>query len=341
MMAHRLVSLVAALFGAVALAGVAVAQSAPQRPVLTVYTYSSFAGKYGPAAKIKERFEAVCDCVLEWVSTESSGAMLGRLRLEGGSTKADVLLGLDVNLMAEAQATGLFQPHGQGVAALTLPTPWTDATFLPFDFAHIAFIHDVNRLPDPPRSLRALVENPNGPRIVLQDPRTSQPGLSFVLWMRQVFGDDTPAAWAKLKPRIVTFAKGWSEAYGMFLKGEADMVLSFTTSPAYHIAAEKKTNFRAAPFDEGHYFYLELAAITRASKQTELARRFMAFMLEDGFQGAIPEGNWMYPARTPAAGLPASFRDLHRPARTLQFTPEEVQARRRAFIDEWLNATSK
>ena len=28
---------------------------------------------------------------------------------------------------------------------------------------------------------------------------------------------------------------------GLFLKGEADMVLSYTTSPAYHTAIEKKT----------------------------------------------------------------------------------------------------
>lgn len=41
--------------------------------------------------------------------------------------------------------------------------------------------------------------------------------------------------------KTVTVTKGWSEAYGLFLKGESDLVLSYTTSPAYHIIAEKKT----------------------------------------------------------------------------------------------------
>ena len=99
----------------------------------------------------------------------------------------------------------------------------------------------------------------NGPKIVLQDPRTSAPGLGFLLWMRQVYGDKAGEAWTKLKPRIVTFTKGWSEAYGLFLKGEADMVMSYTTSPAYHVGAEKKTNYKAAPFAEGHYMHVELA----------------------------------------------------------------------------------
>ncbi len=139
----------------------------------------------------------------------------------------------------------------------------------------------------------------------------------------------------------MTVTKGWSEAYGLFLKGEADMVLSYSTSPAYHIGAEKKTNYKAAAFSEGHYLHLELAGATRTARQPELAHRFLAFVLSDAFQSAMPEGNWMHPAKTPAAGLPGSFRDLIRPEKALLFTPEEVQENRRAFVDEWLNPTAR
>ena len=91
------------------------------------------------------------------------------------------------------------------------------------------------------------MDNPKGPKIVLQDPRTSAPGLGFLLWMRKVYGDQAGRCLgASSKPRIVTFTKGWSEAYGLFLKGEADMVMSYTTSPAYHVVAEKKDNYKAA-----------------------------------------------------------------------------------------------
>jgi thiamine transport system substrate-binding protein len=335
-MIRRTMLAITALIAASLAGSPALAQA---KPVLTVYTYSGFAGKYGPGGKIKERFEAVCDCTLEWVSTENSGALLGRLRLEGAASKADIALGLDINIIAEARATALFAPHGQGTGGLNIS--WTDQTFLPFDHGQMAFIYDADKLANPPASLRELVENPNGPRVVLQDPRTSQPGLSMLLWMRHVYGDKADEAWAKLRPRIVTFTKGWSEAYGLFQKGEADMVLSYTTSPAYHISAEKKTNFKAASFSEGHYAYVETAAMLAGSKQQELGRQFLAFMLSEAFQGAIPEGNWMYPVKTPAAGLPASFADLIKPVRSLQFTPEEVQANRRAFIEGWQNATSR
>jgi thiamine transport system substrate-binding protein len=333
--------LLLACLGLAALVHGPAAAQAPPKPVLTVYSYSGFTGKYGPGSKIKERFEAVCGCILDWVATENSGALLGRLKLEGAGSKADVALGLDVNIVAEARATGLFAEHGQPLAGLDMPQAWTDGVFLPFDWGHMAFIYDANKLKNPPTSLKELVENPNGPRIVLQDPRTSQPGLSLLLWMAHVHGDKANEAWAKLKPRIVTFTKGWSEAYGLFLKGEADMVLSYSTSPAYHVAVEKKDNFKAAAFSEGHYLYVETAAMLKASKQAELARQFLAFILSDAFQGAIPEGNWMFPVKTPAAGLPASFNGLIAPARSLAFTPDEAMARRRALIEGWQNAVGR
>lgn len=329
------------LFTLASLVLAANAAFAQSKPVLTVYTYGSFAGKYGPGKTVKERFEATCGCELAWVTAEDAGSLVGRLRLEGAGTKADVVLGLDVNLAAEAKALDVFAPHGMEVKDLALPIAWSDDTFIPFDWGYYAFVYDSDKLPNPPKSLKELVENPNGPKVVLQDPRTSAPGLGLLLWMQKVYGDRAGEAWNRLKPRIVTFTKGWSEAYGLFLKGEADMVMSYTTSPAYHIAVEKKTNYKAAIFSEGHYMQVEIAGMTRTTRQPELAKTFMAFMLSEPFQSAMPEGNWMLPVKTPAAGLPAAFKDLAQPQKALLFTPEDVQQNRRAFTDTWLNATAR
>jgi hypothetical protein len=82
--------------------------------------------------------------------------------------------------------------------------------------------------------------------VIYEDPRTSTPGLGLLLWMQKVYGDKAPEAWQKLAAKTVTVTKGWSEAYGLFLKGESDLVLSYTTSPAYHIIEEKKDNYAAA-----------------------------------------------------------------------------------------------
>lgn len=319
------------------LAGPAIAD----QPKLMVHTYSSFSGKYGPGGEIEKRFEAVCGCDLQFVAAEDTGSLFGRLKLEGAASDADVVLGLDLNYMAEAKATGLFQPHGQDVSGLKVPMGWSDDTFAPFDYGHLGFIYDATKLATPPKSLKELVDNPNGPKLVLQDPRTSGPGLGFLLWMRAVYGDQADAAWEKLKPRVVTFTKGWSEAYGLFLKGEADMVMSYETSPAYHIGVENETKYKMATFSDGHYLTVEIAGIPKAAKQPELAKKFIAFMLSAGFQDVIPEGNWMYPVREPAAGLPKSFETLSKPATSLIIASDQVAANRRAWIDGWLKATTR
>jgi thiamine transport system substrate-binding protein len=232
-------------------------------------------------------------------------------------------------------------PHGVATSGLSLPQPWTSDIFVPYDWGYFAFVYDSDKLKTPPASLKQLVDDPKGPTVVIEDPRTSTPGLGLLAWMKAVYGDKAGEAWAKLKPRVVTVTKGWSEAYGLFLKGEADMVLSYSTSPAYHIGAEKKTNYRAAMFPEGHATQIEVAGIVASSKQQDLGRKFLAFLLTSDAQALLPETNWMYPAKTPPGGLPDSFSTIAVPARALMSDPAKLAAGRRAWIDEWLAAMAK
>jgi thiamine transport system substrate-binding protein len=310
-----------------------------ETPVLTVLTYDSFVSEWGPGPAIEAAFEAQCGCDLRLVGAGDGAALLARVRLEAGRGGADVVLGLDTNLTAAAAATGLFAPHGIEPPPLALPVSWDDPLFLPYDWGWFAFVHDTTRLPDPPASLAALAAS--DVRVVIQDPRSSTPGLGLVMWVEAAYGDRAAEIWAGLADNIVTVTPGWSEAYGLFLAGEADMVLSYTTSPAYHLIAEGDATKAAAPFDEGHYMQVEVAGVLAAAPQPELARDFLRFMLTDAFQGAIPTTNWMYPAVTPAAGLPEGFETLHVPATSLLFPADEAEARRAAAIETWRNALSR
>ena len=324
------------LFALLALTTPAVAKE-----TLTIYTYDSFVSEWGPGAKIKDAFETDCGCTVEWVAMGDGVAVLNRLKLEGANTKADVVLGLDTNLTAEAAGTGLFGKHGVDVKLAQTPLPWVDDYFMPYDYAHFAVIYDSEAMTQPPRSLDDLVNGDPSQKIILQDPRSSTPGLGFLLWMKQVYGEKAGEAWAKLAPRILTTTPGWSEAYALFTKGEAPMVLSYTTSPAYHVIAENSERYKAAEFSEGHYLQIEVAGLIEASPEKALAQKFIAFMMEPGFQDHIPTNNWMLPAGTISAPLPSAFDALVKPGKTLIYSPLEVDQNRRAWIDEWLNALAK
>src|SRR5690606_24025375 len=255
-----------------------------------------------------------------------------RLRIEGRDSDADIVLGLDTSLMAEARQSGLFAHHGIDLGNVEVPGGWNDDTFVPYDYGYFAVIYDAERLPEPPASLAELVEMEGDARIVIQDPRTSTPGLGLVLWMRAVFGDDAGAAWQKLRGKVLTVTPGWSEAYGLFTSGEAEMVLSYTTSPAYHLKEEGEDRYRAAAFSEGHYLQVEIAGLTHRGAANPHAAAFLAFMTGPGFQDAIPFGNWMYPAGRTSAPLYPVFDQLVRPGKTRQLSPKEVAANRKRWI---------
>ncbi|MFM5657591.1 thiamine ABC transporter substrate binding subunit [Aeromonas veronii] len=305
---------------------------------LTVYTYSSFTAEWGPGPKIKQAFEKECDCTLNLVPLEDGVAILNRLRLEGNHSKADLVLGLDDALISEAEQSGLFAPHPAKLDGIKVPGGWQDDTFVPYDYGYFAFVYDKEKLKQPPKSLKELVERPDL-KVIYQDPRTSTPGQGLMLWMKSVYGDKAPAAWAELAKKTVTVTKGWSEAYGMFLDGEADMVLSYTTSPAYHLIAENKPRYQAAAFEEGHYRQVEVAAKLKSAKQEKLADQFLQFMVSPTFQQEIPTGNWMYPViDTP---LPKGFEQMITVAKPLAFSSDEVAANRKGWIREWLQAVTQ
>ncbi|EKH9201764.1 TPA: thiamine ABC transporter substrate binding subunit [Vibrio parahaemolyticus] len=320
----------------IALAAITSTSAFAAENTLTIYTYDSFAADWGPGPKIEQAFEAKCGCDVNFVALDDGVSILNRLRLEGGNSKADIALGLDNNLMAEAKKTGLLTEHNVDTANTVLPNGWSDTTFVPYDYGYFAFVYNKEKLANPPKSMKELVETRDDLKVIYQDPRTSTPGQGLMLWMKSIYGDDVTQAWQKLASKTVTVTKGWSEAYSMFLNGESDLVLSYTTSPAYHLIAENDSKFATANFAEGHYMQVEVAAKVKGSKNSELADQFMNFILSDEFQSAMPTGNWMYPVTD--VELPKGFETLSVPSKSLSFSADEVAKMRKSWIREWQSA---
>lgn len=317
----------------------AFAASAEQKS-LTVYTYDSFTSEWGPGPKVKEAFEKTCDCTLNLVGVADGVALLNRLKLEGEKSKADVVLGLDTNLLTEAKATGLFETSGVDGSAAKVPGGFSDDIFLPYDYGYFAFNYDSDVVKNPPKSMQEFLDGDASQKIVIQDPRTSTPGLGLLLWIKSIYGDKAPEAWEKLKARVLTVTPGWSEAYSLYTKGEVPYVLSYHTSPAYHVVSDKTERYKAADFAEGHYIQIEIAGMLKGSKDKALAKQFLEFMLSPGFQDQIPENNWMLPVAETSKPLNDAFNNLIQPQKTFLISSDDVAKHRKAWIDEWLNAMS-
>jgi len=118
------------------------------------------------------------------------------------------------------------------------------------------------------------------------------------------------------------------------------MVLSYTTSPAYHMVEENENRYQAAAFSEGHYVQIEVAGMLKGARDKDLARDFLKFMVSQGFQDVIPTTNWMMPVTKTSQPLPDAFGKLVQPEKTFLMGSDEVAKNRQAWIDEWLNAMS-
>ena len=160
-------------------------------------------------------------------------------------------------------------------------------------------------------------------------------------WTISVYGiEDYLNYWQRLQPSLLTITDGWSAAYGMFTKGEAPLVLSYVTSPAYHLEYEKTERYRAAVFKEGHYRQIEFAGILKGSLRQERAREFIDFMLSEDFQDAIPLTNWMFPV-VDYHPLPDSFRIAPKPRAVPELEASLVREKNSQWLKDWSRSMSR
>ncbi|MFV0322316.1 MAG: thiamine ABC transporter substrate binding subunit [Alphaproteobacteria bacterium] len=269
---------------------------------LNILTYDVIASDWGIGPIWEEKFEKQCGCDIEFEGVNGgSSAMVTRAMFDKGSH--DIILGLDNSMMVDAMRLNLVQPHG--IEFPELEVGWTDKYFVAFDYGFLAFVGLKND--GLPKTFDELVSNQDI-SVVMEDPKTS----GFAHWFYGVYGDDSASKWAELSKHIVTITPSWSEAYKLFLEGEADVVMSYSTSPAYHVEYDKRDDYTALTFPEGHLLVVELGAITKESKNPVLAKEFLEFILTPEAQQDIALINIMYPivARTP---LPDAFKDLKLP----------------------------
>ena len=306
---------------------------------LTIYTYDSFVSEWGPGPIIEKIFEEKYNTDINFIAVDSAATLLNKVILEGDTSKADIVLGLDMNLFDLAEQSGLFTSHNiKDINNLiNLPLKWETNKFVPYNYGYFSFVYNEANLETPPKSMDELINSTNA-RIVIQDPRTSTPGLGLLTWMKALYGDKAGDEWKKLNKKIISVTKGWTDAYyNFFMAGEADMVLSYTTSPAAHIMFEERYDILATTFEEGNYITIEFAGILNNSQNKDLANKFLNFMLSKEFQSVIPSTNIMYPV-TNIKDLPEAFDKLDVP-NFIQMDPKEINKNKEKWIDEWLNAS--
>ena len=303
-----------------------------------VYTYDSFAADWGPGEALTKAFKEETGYKQTIVKCGEPVQPLNRAILEKDNVRADVILGIDNNLAPQARAAGILVPYlpkdAESIVDQSLRAELGDDNLLtPFDYSHFALIYDTESSVPAPKCLEDLTKPEYAKKLILMDPRMSSPGLGFLAWTVGVFGDSYKDFWKKLSPSVMTMTSGWSEGWGMFLNGEAPLVISYTTSPAYNVEYDKNYRYQALVFDQGHVQQVEGYGLLAGAHNPEGAKAFMDFMISTKAQEILPLTQWMYPVNKNVA-LPQSYKDAAPvPAKTLTVDADVVKAAVDVVID--------
>ena len=255
------------------------------KEVLVVGTYDSFSAEWGPGPVIETEFEKNCNCDVQYVSTSQAGTLANEIFLKD----KDVILGVEMHEF-----------------------DYTSENWNIYDYGYFSFIYNEETLKDIPNSFEELINQKNL-KIVVQDPRTSPVGLGLLRWMKLTHPDNFPSILKKFNNNVLTYTPGWSEAYGIFLEGKADLVLSYSTSPFFHQEYEDEYKYKAIEFTDGHLATKEIVYVRPDSEKQKLGKEFVEFMMRDDIQKIIAQMNIMYPASENDNNIPDKMRQLKKP----------------------------
>lgn len=267
------------------------------RPVLRVFGPSSFVSQWGPGPWLKQEFEKTCDCRVEFIDGADSTILFQRVKSETRSG-TDVVVGMDQYDLETASTS--FEWREIDHTGLNFETDVRPALgnkkFVPYDWGILAFVVRKSENQQLPNKLDDLLAPEWAGQIAMEDPRTSSPGLQFLLWLIQAKGEDAAFEYLKkFNKNVKSYAASWSMAYGLFTKRQVKAAFSYVTSPVFHLVEDKDSDVVALEFQEGHVVQFEYAGIPEQCRQCALAEKFVRLLLSAEGQKLVMEKNYMFP----------------------------------------------
>ncbi|MHA7133812.1 thiamine ABC transporter substrate-binding protein [Oerskovia turbata] len=308
---------------------------------VTLVTHDSF----NVSEDVLAAFEEESGLTVKQVAPGDGGALVNQLVLTKDAPLGDVVFGIDNSFATRAIDEGVLDPYTPaGLADSAAQYAVGDGALTPVDVGDVcvnvdhAWFTDKG-LPEPV-TLDDLAKPEYKDLLVVTNPATSSPGLSFLLATVGAYGEDGwEAYWGKLKDNGVKVVDGWSDAYSVDFsggegKGPRPLALSYSTSPAFTVSEDGATTSTGALLDTC-FRQVEYAGVLAGAKNPEGAQQLVDFLVSDAFQADIADTMYMYPANSDIA-LPegwAEFAPLS--PSPYQVDPAEITANRDEWIKTW------
>lgn len=338
------------LIGAVAAAALAVGAAScgggnsPTEVVLV--THDSFV----MSDEAKRAFEQESGLTLELLATGDAGETVTKALLTAGNPQGDVLFGVDNNLLSRALDGELFESY-ESAGLETVDERFVldpEHRVTPIDHGEVCLNYDKAWFAEhgiaPPTTLEELVRPAYEDLLVVENPATSTPGLAFMLATIARYGDGEQwkQYWQGLRENGVLVVDGWEEAYtvrfsGSAGKGDRPLVVSYASSPPAEViyATPQPREAPTGVVDASCFLQIEFAGVLRGARNESGAEKLVDFLLSTRFQEEIPLSMFVFPVNQDAV-LPDAFaKHAVVPQAPFELPPEQIDANRERWVDEW------
>jgi thiamine transport system substrate-binding protein len=317
--------------------------------VISVMTHDSFS----ISKDIVSSFEEQNNVNIRFLKSGDAGAALNQAILSRENPLADIFYGVDNTFMSRALDAGIFEiyasPGLKNIDNSLKLDP--ENRLLPVDYSDVCLNYDKAWFKEkgiaPPESLEDLIKPEYKSLSVVENPATSSPGLAFLLATIGHFGEDGYLGyWQSLRKNDVLVTDGWEDAYwGQFSaasKGVRPIVVSYASSPPAEV------HFSEKPLDEAPtaavvgpgtaFRQIEFAGIIKGTKNPEMARKLIDFMLDKAFQEDIPLQMFVFPANTQAQLPPVFKKHAILAEKPILVPPDKIVSNRETWIEAWTYA---
>lgn len=304
---------------------------------LVIYIYSSFTDTLKDSIRSYMKDNHNTD--VDFQQFQDTGPMVANLVREKENPKADLVIGIDNSFGLEILDEDVLIEYQPENLKLKFDSLMFDKTnrLIPFDYGYITFNYDSERVEDVPQSFDDLSTERYRNRIAVMSPQTSSTGRIFFLETIARFGEDGFLDfWEEFQPSITNITSGWNEAYyGLYIQGESDLVVSYSTSPPAHVIYDETDQYKALIIDDKAYMQVETLGIVKGSKNVEMAKRAVDYIISVEFQNLIPENQFMLPVN-PDAILPDVFLEhIETPSESIILDTDYVKDNLQRWLSDW------
>jgi thiamine transport system substrate-binding protein len=310
---------------------------------VVLLAYDSFL----PSEGIFDAFTAETGYEVEIVTGGDTGEMVNKAILTKNRPIADAIFGVDSSFVSRAVDAGIFAPHSAG-GLDRIPAEYVidGAPVTPVDRGDVCVNWDIAGLAArnvaAPTDLEDLADPRFDGLVVVQNPASSAPGLSFLLATVAEFGEDGWLGyWEKLRGNNVLVTDGWDDAYNVQFsggagKGPRPVVVSYATSPVAEVVFgdPRPDTPPTASMATGCHRSVEYAGVLANAREPEGAALLVDYLLSEPFQADLPLTLFVYPVN-PSAPLPPEFAFAAQVDEPLTVAPDTIDANRDRWIDEW------